>query len=165
MSMSDKKIVFLFRALTSLIFIGSGLKHLFDPDSIAMTLETSSWKPYLETIMPLKAHAFAAGIALFSGGLGLLLGFYVRWSALILIFVLIPITLSVQLKGAETMGPFLKNLAILGSLIYFSRFGTEGSLLADTKLLGISIRNWVSLLVLGFLVIISIKFLFANLFN
>lgn len=56
------------------------------------------------------------GAVLLAGGFSLLLGIKPRWSALALMGVLIPITLTTQLS-LETMGPLFKNVAIMGGLI------------------------------------------------
>ena len=53
-------------------------------------------------------------------GVALLIGFKTRVSAIILIAVLIPITLTIQVGQVATLGPLFKNVAILGGLIFFS---------------------------------------------
>lgn len=67
---------------------------------------------------------FLAGIALVVGGIGLATGTLTRWSAILLIAVLVPITVTVQLNP-ESLGPLFKNVAILGGLFYFAVNGAR----------------------------------------
>ncbi len=60
-----------------------------------------------------------SGIAMLVAGLAFLVGFQTRWAAVILLAVLIPITLTIQVGQANTMGPLFKNLAIIGGLLFF----------------------------------------------
>lgn len=115
-----------FRILMSLIFILAGLKHVLAGGDIIAKLAAAPLAKYLIMVLPLSYHVFLAGIALLVGGLGLLLGSWTRSSAILLLAMLIPISVTVQLEGKETMGPLFKNIAIAGGLIYFSYFGTGG---------------------------------------
>lgn len=55
---------------------------------------------------------------MFIGGVALLLGYKNKTAAIILLVMLIPITLSVQLDKLSDLGPFFKNVAIAGSLLF-----------------------------------------------
>lgn len=113
----------IFRGLLSLIFLVAGFQHLLNPNHVALRISKTSWADILTIVMPLNLHAFLAGVVLVVGGLGLLFGSKTRISALALVSVLIPITITVQTDSAETLGPLFKNIAILGGLIYFAYFG------------------------------------------
>ncbi len=115
-----------FRVLFSLIFLVAGFMHIIFTDKVVTRLSMTPSAHFLMMIMPLKVMVFMAGLGLFAGGLSLLLGFWTRLSSLLLVSILIPITITVQLGGSETLGPLFKNIALLGGLIYFSYFGTQG---------------------------------------
>lgn len=125
-SNTEKFVYTAHRFLLSLIFLVAGSGHIMNTDKIVMRMSKLSVVPYLEMIAPLSVHAVLSGIVLILGGLGLLLGFKTRLSSILLILVLIPITLSVQLEGKESIGPLFKNIGLLGGLLYFSYFGAKG---------------------------------------
>lgn len=112
-----------FRVLLSLIFLVAGFQHLLNPNHVAIRISKTSWAEFLAVLMPLNIHAFMAGVVLVIGGLGLFFGSKTRLSALTLMAVLIPITITVQTDSADTLGPLFKNIAIFGGLIYFAQFG------------------------------------------
>ncbi len=60
------------------------------------------------------------------GGLLLLLGFQARWAALALFLFLIPVTLIFHPFWAdpEQYNAFMKNLAIMGGMLYIMTFGS-----------------------------------------
>lgn len=122
----DLLVATLFRVLFSLIFFGAGMKHVFFPQKIVDRLAESSSAEFLAAIVPLSFLVVLTGVVLLVGGVSLLLGFWTKRAALVLILVLIPITLSVQTAGGESMGPLFKNIALLGALIHFAWFGTSG---------------------------------------
>ena len=111
------------RLLLSILFILAGLGKIWDPKG---TLEYMSSKK-----MPAVPVLFVGAIIVeIAGGVSLLTGFYVRWGALMLIAFLIPTTLifhnfwAVQGQERQTqMTNFLKNLAIIGGLIFVYVFG------------------------------------------
>ena len=126
------------RTLLSLIFLVAGSGHIFNTDSIVKRMSILPMSPYLEMIAPLSVFAAISGVVLILGGLGLLLGLKTRWSAMLLIAVLIPITLTVQLQGGHTTGPLFKNIGLLGGLLYFAYFGAQGwSIDKNIKKLGV----------------------------
>ena len=69
-----------------------------------------------------KSEIFLSGFIMFAGGVSLLIGFMKRKVALALLLMLIPITLAVQLDNLNDLGPFFKNVAITGSLIFIINF-------------------------------------------
>lgn len=105
-----------FRVLLSLIFIVAGLGHLFSPAKLVHRLESSPGWPLLETFFNPTFLIVATGVVLTIGGLGLMFNIMSKWSSLVLMAVLIPITLTVQVS-AESLGPLFKNVAIMGGLI------------------------------------------------
>lgn len=122
----EKMVYTIFRFLFSLIFIVAGAGHIFSTQNMVARIANAPLAPYLELFMPLSMHVFLAGIVLLIGGLGLMLGSWTQVSALALIMVLIPITLTAQLSGEDFVGPLLKNIALIGGLIYFAYFGSNG---------------------------------------
>lgn len=123
---NEKTVYTIFRLLFSLIFIVAGAGHIFATDKMAAKIINAPLAPYLELFMPIPMHVFLAGIVLLIGGIGLMLGSWTKASALALIMVLIPITLTAQLSGPEFVGPLFKNIALIGGLIYFAYFGSNG---------------------------------------
>lgn len=115
----------LFRGLFSLIFIVAGTGHLLDPASITLRLENAPMGYLVTAWLPPTPLVLAAGVALLAGGLALFVGYKARFSALILIAILIPITVTVQI-GAPTLGPLFKNIALLGGLLFFAANGAGG---------------------------------------
>jgi len=114
------------RVLLSLIFLVAGAGHIMTTDKIVARMSKLPLAPYLELLAPLTFHAVFSGMVLILGGLGLFLGFKTRMSSVLLILVLIPITLTVQLQGGDSIGPLFKNVGLLGGLLYFSYFGAKG---------------------------------------
>ncbi|PEN11441.1 hypothetical protein CRI94_15510 [Longibacter salinarum] len=112
----------LFRGLFSLIFIVAGAGHLLDPESIALRLENAPMGYLATSLLPSTPMVIAAGVALLVGGLALLIGYRTRLSALLLMAVLVPITITVQI-GAPTLGPLFKNIALFGGLLFFATNG------------------------------------------
>lgn len=123
---NEKTVHTLFRVLFSLIFVLAGVQHVVATAKVAERLSHSSFAPLLTQFMPLETHVFLAGLVLLLGGLGLMLGAWTQKASLLLFSVLIPITITAQLGGEESMGPLFKNIALMGGLLYFSYFGTQG---------------------------------------
>ena len=60
-----------------------------------------------------------SGSVLLIAGISFLLGVFIRWSALVLFLVLIPITIIIQVGNGWLHGPFWKNVALFGGLLFF----------------------------------------------
>lgn len=122
----------IFRILFSLIFIVAGAKHLFSPDDVVARLATAPGF-FLVQALPPKFLVILSGGVLLVGGAALLAGVMTRWAAAALVAVLIPITLTVQVGGAQGMGPLMKNIALLGGLLHWAVEG-GGALSLDSVL-------------------------------
>jgi putative oxidoreductase len=112
----------LFRSLTSLIFIYGGIKHLSHPDGIFKRIATSTVYLYLQYGEVFKAAILLSGLMMVVGGLALMLGYKSRSAAMLLLSILIPITLTTQLENLNDLGPFFKNVAISGSLLLIIKY-------------------------------------------
>lgn len=114
-----------FRVLFSLVFLAAGLKHLLDGPSVAQRLEAAPLGFLATALAPAPLLVFLTGVALLFGGAALAVGYRARAAAILLIVLLIPITLTVQI-GTGDLGPFMKNIALLGGLIHFAAHGANG---------------------------------------
>ena len=112
-----------FRVLVSPIFLVSGLAHLVKPAALAARLESAPFGDLATALAPATVLIVASGVALFAGGLALLLGFKTRLAALGLVAVLIPITITVQIGNPSGPGPLLKNVGLLGALVQLAAAG------------------------------------------
>lgn len=112
-----------FRALFSAIFIAAGAGHLVRPMIFVERLVAAPLGHLATSLGPPKLLVVLSGIALLAGGTGLLLGFYTRVAALLLIAVLVPITITVDLGHTNALGPLFKNIALLGGLVHFAAHG------------------------------------------
>ncbi|MDY6782861.1 MAG: DoxX family protein [Cyanobacteriota bacterium] len=71
------------------------------------------------------------------GGLSLVLGYKIKWGAILLILFLIPATLVFHSPfDAEQFTAFLKNLALIGGLLLLVERGA-GPLSLDEKMMGV----------------------------
>lgn len=114
----SKKHFVLFRALTSSIFIYAGSNHLFQHEKILNKVAKSRAFEMLNNPEFFSITVRLSGIAMIIAGIMLLFGLKSRIAALILLAILIPITLTVQLENMADLGPFFKNVAIAGSLLF-----------------------------------------------
>jgi putative oxidoreductase len=121
-----------FRVLFSLIFLIAGLGHFVERDLMLARLEQAplgylaSFAGSPELLMPLS------GMALVVCGAALLLGFKVRVAAGLLFLTLIPITVTTHLGNPGHVGPFFKNVALMGGLLHFAVRG-GGAYGIDTR--------------------------------
>lgn len=120
-----------FRVMLSGIFLVAGSNHLFRTAAIVGRLEQAPFGELATAVAPPEVLVLGVGVALLSGGLSLLVGFATRWTALGLILVVIPITVTVQLEGMATLGPLFKNIGLMGGLVYFATHGAESWSLDD----------------------------------
>lgn len=115
----SKKSIVVLRIMLSGIFVVAGANHLLVPKGVAKRLTVSSMYEFFPSIIEPEFLVIATGVALLIGGLLLLSNRYTRYAAIVLLALLIPITISIQMQGLETMGPLFKNVAIAGALLFF----------------------------------------------
>lgn len=120
----NKVSVIVFRIMLSLIFIVAAVNHLFEGEKVANRLARSEMSALVTWMASPYLLVTVAGVALLIGGVGLLSGFKTRLSAILLILVLIPITLTIQVGNPEGLGPLFKNIGLLGGLIFFAVNGS-----------------------------------------
>ncbi len=115
------------RVLISVVFILSGIQKIMNWDAAAQYMSASGLNQY--TIL-LLAGAIAIEIL---GGLSVLFGYKTRIGAAVLLFFLIAVTFTMhrfwEAAPAEAemqMAMFLKNLAIMGGLLYVISYGCGG---------------------------------------
>src|SRR5689334_16861708 len=125
-SSSTSIVPLLGRLLTSLIFVASGLMKVASFSMMA-GFAASKGMP-----MPSLMIAGAAAVEIL-GGLAILAGFQTKIAAWILFLFLIPTTAMFHnfwaMQGADRMdnqGHFMKNLAIMGGLLFIATFGAGG---------------------------------------
>ncbi len=107
------------RVMLSGIFLVAGLNHVIVPEGVAKRLIASSMYEFFPTFVDPEVLVIVVGVGLLTGGLLLIFNQFIRPAAILLFVLLIPITVSVQLQGLETMGPLFKNVAIAGALLFF----------------------------------------------
>ncbi len=114
------------RIFLSLIFLFSAFGKMTD---------WSTFAHYMQAKGMVMVPLFLVGAIIFEvvGGLSVLLGFYGRVGAVLLIIFLIPTTLIFHnfwaVEAAEQMNQmqhFLKNVAIMGGLFVVAALGTDG---------------------------------------
>lgn len=119
LEVSYKSVVIL-RILLSLIFIVASTSHFFKLEQTVKRIEAANFSFIANIVGTPEIAVILSGIVMLIAGVALLIGFKTRVSAIILIAVLIPITLTIQVGQVATLGPLFKNVAILGGLIFFS---------------------------------------------
>jgi putative oxidoreductase len=107
------------RIMLSGIFLLASSNHLMNVEQTAKRIDSASMKGFAYLFGDPQLLVILSGIAMLVAGLAFLIGFQTRWAAAVLLAVLIPITLTVQVGQANTMGPLFKNLAIMGGLLFF----------------------------------------------
>jgi putative oxidoreductase len=112
-----------FRVLFSLIFVGAGLMHLVRPGELIARLLDAPLAWMATAVGPPHLLMVVTGLIMLPAGLGLMLGFWTRLSAVVLIALLIPITVVIDLGHTQNMGPLFKNIALFGGLIHFAARG------------------------------------------
>lgn len=115
----SRRSIVVLRLMLSGIFIVAGTNHLLAPHGVAKRLMASSMYGFFPSFIDPQYLVIASGLGLVTGGLLLMANRFTRYAAILLLVLLIPITISVQLQGLETMGPLFKNVAIAGGLLFF----------------------------------------------
>ncbi len=107
------------RVMVSSIFIVASLNHLINTDKAVARIENAKFGVLGNLLGSPEISVIASGVVMLLAGIALALGFRTKWSALLLIIMLIPITLTIQVGQMATVGPLFKNIAILGGLLFF----------------------------------------------
>lgn len=107
-----------FRMLTSFIFIYAGTNHLLHPQKILGKVSKGAAYQLLDMPSFFSVSILLSGLAMIVFGVLLSVGYRQRLAALVLLGILIPITLMAQLDNLNDLGPFFKNIAITGSLLF-----------------------------------------------
>jgi putative oxidoreductase len=108
----------IFRVATSLIFIVGGIGHFGAHNHMLERMAESPWRDAVNMIGDPSWLLWLSGVVFVVFGITLALGFLTRISALLILLTLIPVTIAVHVAPGH-MGPFLKNIAIMGALLYF----------------------------------------------
>lgn len=108
----------LFRVATSLIFIIGGVGHFAAHSHMLERMAESPWQGAVSYLGDPSWLLWLSGAVFVIFGIMLALGYLTRISALLILVTLIPITITVHVAPGH-MGPFLKNIAIMGALLYF----------------------------------------------
>ena len=113
------------RILYSIIFISSGLNHIFKLSE--MSQYTASMGVPLPTLATL-----VTGLMILAGGLSILLGYKVKIGAMLLVVFLIPTSFIAHafwnienaMQAQMQMIMFMENIAVTGGALIFFYFGT-----------------------------------------
>ena len=108
----------LFRIAISLIFIVGGLGHFGEHQYMLDRMAKSPWVDVVSFIGDPSVLLWMSGAIFVVAGLALAVGYKTRLAALALFMTLVPITLAIHIAPGH-MGPFFKNIAILGALLHF----------------------------------------------
>jgi len=108
----------IFRSLFSLIFIVGGAGHFGQHTMMLERLQDSPWLSLVNFIGSPSLLLYMSGFTLLFGGVALLVGYRARSAAFVLLVTLLPITFVIHIAPGH-VGPFLKNVAIMGGLIHF----------------------------------------------
>jgi putative oxidoreductase len=111
--------VTIFRMMLSGIFLVASTSHLLKVDQTIDRINQARFKDIAYILGDPTFSVIASGIGMLIAGLSLMIGFKIRWAALILALILIPITLTVQIGSMDNLGPLFKNIAIMGGLLFF----------------------------------------------
>lgn len=118
-------VLLLSRVFFSMIFILSGMMHLFDFKNM------SQYSASLGVPLPGLA-TIITGIMILLGGLSILFGYKVKIGAILIIIFLVPTTfiahnfwaIADPMIAQTQMAMFMKNFAMLGGAILFYHYGT-----------------------------------------
>ncbi|NJB86419.1 putative oxidoreductase [Lewinella marina] len=107
------------RVMLSGIFLVAGANHLLHVDETVGRMERASLKNFALYFGEPDTLVILSGIVMLGAGLTFMSGYLTRYAAAVLLLVLIPITITVQVGQATTLGPLFKNVAIAGGLLFF----------------------------------------------
>lgn len=108
----------IFRVATALIFIVGGIGHFGAHAYMLERMRESPWNNAVNMIGNPSWLLWMSGAVFVVFGIALALGFLTRISALLILLTLIPVTITQHVAPGH-MGPFFKNIAIMGALLYF----------------------------------------------
>ncbi|WP_086477845.1 DoxX family protein [Arenibacter amylolyticus] len=121
----NRRSVQILRIAVSGIFLLAGLNHLIQTEQVVGRIATASLKDFAYFFGDPTFLVILSGIVMLVAGIAFLIGYKTKWAAWILIAVLIPITITIQIGQATTLGPLFKNVAIFGGLLFFVLNDTE----------------------------------------
>jgi len=124
----SRRSIQLLRVLVSGIFLVAGFNHLLEVEKTAKRIEQASFKGIAHLFGEPQWLIIASGIVMLVAGFLFLIGYKTKWTAIFLMAVLIPVTLTVQVGQITTLGPLFKNIAILGGLLFFILNDTDNLL-------------------------------------
>lgn len=107
-----------FRVATSAIFIVGGLGHFGSHNYMLERMAESPWREVIAMIGDPSWLLWLSGAVFVIFGISLALGYLTRISALLIFVTLVPVTIAVHVAPGH-LGPLLKNVAIMGALLYF----------------------------------------------
>lgn len=115
----SRRSVHLLRIMLSGIFLVAASSHLLKVERTVNRIEQANLKDIAYFFGDPQLLVILSGIVMLLAGLSLMIGYKSQWAAGILLAVLIPITLTIQVGQAQTLGPLFKNIAIMGGLLFF----------------------------------------------
>lgn len=115
----SRRSVQLLRILVSGIFLVAGFNHLVNIEKTVQRIEMAEFKGIALIFGNLEFLVILSGIVMLIAGFSFLIGFKTRWSAIVLLLILLPITLTIQVGQINSLGPLFKNIAIAGGLLFF----------------------------------------------
>lgn len=125
-----------FRGLFCLIFIVAGAGHFIQEERMLAKLEAAELGHLASLVGPPELLMKLVGAVLVTGGLALALGYRTRLAAMGLLLTLVPITVTTHLGGdISHVGPFFKNLALMGGLAHFAIRGPGAFALGNQQAL------------------------------
>ncbi len=111
--------ILIFRVMLSGIFLVASFSHILNLEKTLQRIDQARFKGIAHFFGEPKLMVISSGIVMLAAGISLLVGYKVKWAAILLSAVLIPITLTIQVGQITTLGPLFKNIAILGGLLFF----------------------------------------------
>lgn len=107
------------RLMLSGIFIVAGSNHFLHTKKTVERITNASFQEFATFFGSPETLVLLSGGVMLVAGVSFLISFKTRFAALILLFVLLPITITVQIGQVQTLGPLFKNIAIFGGLLFF----------------------------------------------
>src|SRR5690606_17716290 len=109
----------LLRIMLSGIFIIAGASHLLKPEQTSQRIEMASFSPFAHFFGNPTTLVIISGIVMLVAGISFSAGYKTIWSAIILLFVLIPMTITVQMGHMSTLCTLVNYVAAIGGLSFF----------------------------------------------